>query len=30
MQEHGAPAGRWAHSDHLPVVADFDEGGASL
>ena len=22
-QEHTAPEGRWAHSDHLPVVADF-------
>jgi exonuclease III len=23
-KEHDAPAGSWAHSDHLPVVADFD------
>jgi endonuclease/exonuclease/phosphatase family metal-dependent hydrolase len=23
-QEHTAPEGSWAHSDHLPVVADFD------
>ena len=23
-KEHDVPEGSWAHSDHLPVVADFD------